>query len=72
MVLGTAHPAKFPDAVERATGCLPPLPAHLADLLERKERFTVLPNDVAAVERFLRDRAGAATLAAGMMDEAAR
>ena len=71
VVLGTAHPAKFPDAVERATGCRPPLPAHLADLLERKERFTVLPNDVAAVERFLRDRAGASMMA-GMMHEAAR
>ncbi len=71
VVLGTAHPAKFPDAVERATGCRPPLPAHLADLLERKERFTVLPNDVTAVERFLRDRAGASTMA-GMMHEAAR
>ena len=60
LVLGTAHPAKFPDAVERATGCRPPLPAHLADLLERPERFTVLPNAAAAVERFIRDRAGRA------------
>ena len=72
VVLGTAHPAKFPDAVERATGCRPPLPAHLADLLKRKERFTVLPNDVAAVERFLRDRVGTSTMAAGAMEEAVR
>ncbi len=72
VVLGTAHPAKFPDAVEHATGCRPALPAHLADLLERNERFTILPNDVAAVERFLRDRAGTSMMDAGMMDGAAR
>jgi threonine synthase len=47
--LATAHPAKFPDAVEQATGVRPPLPARLADLLDREERFDVLPDDVAAV-----------------------
>ena len=51
--LATAHPAKFPDAVERAIGLRPALPAHLADLLARPERFTVLPNDLAAIERFV-------------------
>lgn len=43
VMLATAHPAKFPDAVEKATGIRPPLPAHLADLYERSERFEVLP-----------------------------
>ena len=47
--LATAHPAKFPDAVERATGQRPPLPPRLADLFERPERYDVLPNDLAAV-----------------------
>jgi threonine synthase len=41
--VGTAHPAKFPDAVEQATGIRPALPARLADLEERQERFDVLP-----------------------------
>jgi threonine synthase len=59
VALATAHPAKFPDAVERATGVRPPLPAHMADLMERKESFTVLPNDQSAVERFIRERARA-------------
>jgi threonine synthase len=59
IAVSTAHPAKFPDAVERATGLRPKLPAHLADLLDRKERFTVLPNDQAAVETFIRERARA-------------
>jgi threonine synthase len=48
VALATAHPAKFPDAVEQATGTRPPLPDRLADLLEREERFEVLPNDVSA------------------------
>jgi threonine synthase len=50
----TAHPAKFPDAVEQATGRRPPLPPRLADLYEREERFTRAPNDLAAVEAEVR------------------
>jgi threonine synthase len=57
VALATAHPAKFPDAVERATGIRPSLPAHLADLLERPERTAELPNDLAAVEEFVRSAA---------------
>ncbi len=59
VALATAHPAKFPDAVERATGLRPALPPHLADLMGRPESFTVLPNDQATVERFIRERARA-------------
>jgi threonine synthase len=44
--LATAHPAKFPDAVERATGVRPALPHHLADLLDRPERYDVVPADL--------------------------
>ncbi len=64
VVLATAHPAKFPDAVEAATGVRPALPPHLADLYDRDERFTVLPNDQPAVERFIRDRARSTEVAA--------
>jgi threonine synthase len=59
VALATAHPAKFPDAVERATGLRPRLPAHLADLMDRPERFAVVANDQAAVERAIRERARA-------------
>jgi threonine synthase len=48
--LATAHPAKFPEAVQRATGVLPALPVRLADLHERAERFDVLPNDLGALK----------------------
>ena len=58
--LGTAHPAKFGDAVFAAAGVRPTLPAHLEGLLERKEHFTVLPNDQASIEQFVRQRARAA------------
>jgi threonine synthase len=54
VTLATAHPAKFPDAVIKATGIHPELPEHLADLLERRERTNNLPNDLAAVQAFVR------------------
>ncbi len=59
VVLGTAHPAKFPAAVKAASGVHPALPAHLGDLMERKELFTRLPNAQGEVERFIRSRARA-------------
>ena len=54
VTLATAHPAKFPDAVERATGRRPALPDHLADLFERPERTTPLPDDLATIQSFVR------------------
>jgi threonine synthase len=53
VVLGTAHAAKFPDAVEAACGVRPPLPEWLADLDRRPERFEALPADQGAVERHI-------------------
>ena len=58
--LATAHPAKFPDAVEEATGVRPALPARLADLTTRDERFDVVTNDLATVQAFVAKRARAA------------
>lgn len=60
VVLSTAHPAKFPDAVERACGERPALPPHLADLMEREERTPTLPNDIAAIEAYISRHARAA------------
>ncbi|MCA1941514.1 MAG: threonine synthase [Caenispirillum bisanense] len=54
VALATAHPAKFPDAVEAATGHRPGLPERLADLFERAEKFDVLPNDVAVLRAHIR------------------
>ena len=53
MVTATAHPAKFPDAVEQATGIRPELPPHLADLFDREEHYTVLANELATVQEFV-------------------
>jgi len=53
VVLATAHPAKFPDAVEAACGVRPPLPEWLADLDQRPERVETLPADQGAVERHI-------------------
>jgi threonine synthase len=57
IALGCAHPAKFPEAVERATGIRPVLPPALDDFLERPERTTALPYDISAVRRFIRSHA---------------
>lgn len=56
VALATAHPAKFPDAVEKATGVRPALPGHLADLFERDERCTTLPAALAEVQDLIRAR----------------
>lgn len=59
IVLSTAHPAKFGNAVEGATGKAPALPDRLSDLMEREERCASLPNDLAALESFVDDTLGA-------------
>jgi len=60
IALATAHPAKFPEAVERATGVRPPLPERLKDLMERKETIVALPNDSRAAADYLRQTLRAA------------
>ena len=53
VTLATAHPAKFPEAVERATGHRPSLPDRVGDLFQREERCAVLPGDYAAVADYV-------------------
>lgn len=53
VTLATAHPAKFPDAVERATGIRPALPRRVGDLFDREEKYTKLPGDYDAVKQFI-------------------
>ncbi len=53
IVLATAHPAKFPDAVKKACGVHPELPAYLSDLFSRPERMDALENDKKIVESFI-------------------
>ena len=59
IALACAHPAKFPDAVERATGIRPALPPRLADLFDLPERVSRLPNELARVQSFIRSRSRA-------------
>ena len=56
ITLATAHPAKFPDAVEKATGIRPGLPPRMADLFDRPERLTRVANDLSAIEKIVRER----------------
>jgi len=53
VTLSTAHPAKFPDAVAKATGIVPDLPTHLVDLFDRPERCESLPNDLSVVQDYV-------------------
>jgi len=61
VVLSTAHPAKFPDAVKRAIGREPEVPAALLRCLEGRERFELLPNSAAAVAAYIDARAPSAS-----------
>ena len=65
VVLSTAHPAKFPAAVEAACGTRPALPAWLGDLMQREERYTVLPSNPKMVEDHIGRLTRAASGAAG-------
>jgi len=58
VAVATAHPAKFPDAVEAATGVRPVLPDRLADLMQRPEHFEVLPADAGALQEVIIARLG--------------
>lgn len=60
VVLATAHPAKFPDAVKDACGVSPKLPHWLSDLMERKENFTPLQNELKTVQDYIRTHSRAA------------
>ncbi|MEM5473696.1 threonine synthase [Hoeflea sp. AS60] len=53
ITLATAHPAKFPDAVKKACGIDPALPSWLSDLMQREERFSVVPNEQDEVENHI-------------------
>jgi threonine synthase len=65
VVLSTAHPAKFPAAVEAASGISPALPAWLGDMMQRSEKFTVLPSSLEMVEDHIRARTRAGTRVQG-------
>ncbi|MCL4105171.1 UNVERIFIED_CONTAM: hypothetical protein GTU68_018878 [Idotea baltica] len=56
VTLATAHPAKFPDAVEAAMGARPPLPSRMANLYDRSERITRVGNDLAEIQGLIRER----------------
>ena len=57
VTLATAHPAKFRDAVERATGIRPGLPQRVGDLFAREERYATLSGDYTAIADYVAERA---------------
>ncbi len=61
VILSTAHPAKFPDAISEITGHSPELPAHHSKLMREKESYGVIDNDLSVAERFVAERTRALT-----------
>ena len=59
ITLATAHPAKFPDAVEQAMGARPDLPPHMADMMDKPERVTRVPNDLEHLKALIKERIAA-------------
>lgn len=59
ITLATAHPAKFPDAVEQAMGARPDLPPHMADMMTKPERVTRVPNDLEHLKALIKERIAA-------------
>jgi len=58
VTLATAHPAKFPAAVEAACGINPPLPPHMSGLEKLPERMTKLPDDLGAIQNYIKEHIG--------------
>ena len=56
IVLSTAHPCKFPEAVKSASGRFPSFPFGLEKIMEKKENFNILPNNLVAIKKFIKQR----------------
>lgn len=65
VVLATAHPAKFPDAINAITGTKPALPSRLSNLMIDAERFDVIDNDLTAIESYVENAVAVSMKAAG-------
>ena len=57
IILSTAHPSKFPEAVKEATGKHPELPPKIKKIIEEEEKFDILPNDLNLIKKFIKERA---------------
>ena len=57
IILSTAHPSKFPETVKDATGKDPELPDEIKRVMEEKEKFDILPNDLNLIKKFIKERA---------------
>ena len=56
IVLSTAHPCKFPEAVKSASGRFPSFPFGLEKIMEKKENFNILPNNLVTIKKFIKQR----------------
>ena len=56
VVLATAHPCKFPDAIEKAINLKSELPSELAFVLDEKENYDIIDNDLSKIKKYIKER----------------
>ena len=56
IILSTAHPSKFPEVVKQVTGKNPELPLEIKKIIEEKEKFDILPNDLGIIKKFIKEK----------------
>ena len=56
IILSTAHPCKFPEAIKEVTGKYPEFPFELKKIMEEKENFNIMPNDLNAIKKFIQNK----------------
>jgi threonine synthase len=56
IVLATAHPCKFPDAIKKAINLKADLPEELMFVLNEEEKFDIIENDVDKVKKHIKER----------------
>ena len=57
IILSTAHPGKFPEVIKEVTGKYPELPDKAKKVIEEKEKFDILPNDLNIIKKFIKEKA---------------
>ena len=57
VILSTAHPSKFPEAIKQVTGKNPELPSEIKKIIEEREKFDILPNDLNVIKKFIKEKA---------------
>jgi len=56
IVLATAHPCKFPDAINKSIGVKPDLPDELKYVMDEKENYDILTNNLGKTQKYIKEK----------------